>query len=194
MHHQSRNIEITNLYEREESQLNVLHRDEEDARLEATYLSTYRDVRCSCCDQLIPSCRGEAFPLTLNSFPDLNSFDPSTQQSMFNRRVFSVLGGEVRSDSFPVSHSISNNNNRTVTPDPESQTPPGSSTKFTWHPALEELFQEALDAIGWDKATAKRVMSFMLNHGAEGMGLTRSRVASHLQKFRVRWRNYSDKT
>ncbi|KAI4320032.1 hypothetical protein MLD38_033556 [Melastoma candidum] len=62
-------------------------------------------------------------------------------------------------------------------------------SKVVWTTTLHNLFLQALNHIGLDKAVPKNILEYM---GVPG--ITRENVASHLQKYRIFLRRVADKT
>eukprot|EP01117_Protostelium_nocturnum_P014461 TRINITY_DN5501_c0_g1_i3.p1 TRINITY_DN5501_c0_g1~~TRINITY_DN5501_c0_g1_i3.p1 ORF type:complete len:189 (+),score=36.42 TRINITY_DN5501_c0_g1_i3:194-760(+) len=58
--------------------------------------------------------------------------------------------------------------------------PKNTGKRFAWSPELHNHFEEAMKTLG-DTATAKNVMLLMEQNGADVSGLTRIRVANHMQ-------------
>ncbi|KAI4340859.1 hypothetical protein MLD38_025658 [Melastoma candidum] len=70
-----------------------------------------------------------------------------------------------------------------------SQSKNPKRSKVVWTTTLHNLFLQALNQIGLDKAVPKKILEYM------GIpGLTRENVASHLQKYRIFLRRVADKT
>ncbi|KAJ0233822.1 Signal transduction response regulator [Hirschfeldia incana] len=63
--------------------------------------------------------------------------------------------------------------------DVESIPQPSKKSKLTWSDYLHDLFLQAIQHIGLDKAVPKKILEFM-----DVSYLTRENVASHLQKYR----------
>lgn len=54
-----------------------------------------------------------------------------------------------------------------------------ATERLVWTKELQRLFMDAIDALG-PEGTAKNILSFMLQRGADASKLTRIRVANHL--------------
>ncbi|KAJ4911720.1 response regulator 21 [Raphanus sativus] len=63
--------------------------------------------------------------------------------------------------------------------DAESMPQPSKKSKLSWSDYLHDLFLQAIQHIGLDKAVPKKILEFM-----DVSYLTRENVASHLQKYR----------
>eukprot|EP01117_Protostelium_nocturnum_P000636 TRINITY_DN1073_c0_g1_i1.p1 TRINITY_DN1073_c0_g1~~TRINITY_DN1073_c0_g1_i1.p1 ORF type:complete len:254 (-),score=43.05 TRINITY_DN1073_c0_g1_i1:62-823(-) len=61
----------------------------------------------------------------------------------------------------------------------------GKKRRYVWSPELSEAFEEAIETIGCESATAKNVLSLM-SQKVDVSSLTRIRVANHVQYYRNR--------
>ncbi|KAF8091938.1 hypothetical protein N665_0431s0007 [Sinapis alba] len=72
--------------------------------------------------------------------------------------------------------------------DVESMPQPSKKSKLSWSDHLHDLFLQAIQHIGFDKAVPKKILEFM-----DVSYLTRENVASHLQKYRKFLRKISER-